>query len=548
MKKLLIAAVSLFLPAAAYCGASSFGEITTVAPSARANAMGDAYTAADGDTLGFYYNPAQTAPRSAAVAYQRGYSDGDGTGIFAASLPGALPGGYNLALGFAYYNAGDMDMYTNGGSPLTFNAEQDWLLQANVSRQVSGVISVGATAKVAHLSLFDAASGSALLWDVGALAKYPFANIGFAVQNVGQQLKLGDANETFPSSWRLGAYRGFALKGNAVNAAVDYVKYRSETPYLRLGGEFVYNETLAFRLGYEFRNSLAAANTLLYGIGLTLHSWTFDYALVPYQTLGATHRLSVTYKFETAEKVKNAPVPAPVITPAAAPLIATVSVQDSDGDGVADTLDKCPGTPAGTAVDAAGCPVDSDGDGVSDYLDKCPGTSTGTAVNANGCPAASTAEVTALDRLFEIAAPDSVTPGLVDAVRSAAADPGCPWEQKDKLCMKLVMEFDYDKAELKGEFSAQLKEIAAFLAANPAARIELRGYTDDKGDDDYNFKLSAARAKVVMEHFVSVEGTAAARLSAEGLGKAQPVSSNQTDEGRKDNRRVMAVLSMEGTR
>lgn len=58
--------------------------------------------------------------------------------------------------------------------------------------------------------------------------------------------------------------------------------------------------------------------------------------------------------------------------------------KDSDGDGVSDKIDKCPGTPANVKVDRTGCPIDSDGDGVSDYLDKCPNTA-GLA-NVGGCP------------------------------------------------------------------------------------------------------------------------------------------------------------------
>jgi OOP family OmpA-OmpF porin len=59
---------------------------------------------------------------------------------------------------------------------------------------------------------------------------------------------------------------------------------------------------------------------------------------------------------------------------------------DSDGDGVADGIDRCPRTPAGTRVDAYGCELDSDGDGVKDSKDKCPGTPAGVSVNADGCP------------------------------------------------------------------------------------------------------------------------------------------------------------------
>lgn len=60
--------------------------------------------------------------------------------------------------------------------------------------------------------------------------------------------------------------------------------------------------------------------------------------------------------------------------------------KDADHDGVNDTKDACPNTPAGAAVDATGCPLDSDHDGVYDGLDKCPGTPAGARVDATGCP------------------------------------------------------------------------------------------------------------------------------------------------------------------
>ncbi len=62
------------------------------------------------------------------------------------------------------------------------------------------------------------------------------------------------------------------------------------------------------------------------------------------------------------------------------------SSKDSDGDGVPDSRDKCPGTPKGVKVDSHGCPIDSDNDGVPDYLDKCPNTPSGVKVDATGCP------------------------------------------------------------------------------------------------------------------------------------------------------------------
>ncbi len=72
-------------------------------------------------------------------------------------------------------------------------------------------------------------------------------------------------------------------------------------------------------------------------------------------------------------------------TPTGAPVDAQGCEPDSDGDGVANRLDHCPGTPAGARVDARGCEFDSDGDGVVDRLDQCPNTPAGARVDAKGC-------------------------------------------------------------------------------------------------------------------------------------------------------------------
>jgi bacillopeptidase F len=100
---------------------------------------------------------------------------------------------------------------------------------------------------------------------------------------------------------------------------------------------------------------------------------------------------------------------------------------DSDGDGVADHLDQCPGTPIGETVNTAGCALsqlDSDGDGVSDALDQCPNTPAGEPVDATGCPVSQTDSdgdgvSDALDQC-----PNTPPGELVDAV-------GCSASQKD---------------------------------------------------------------------------------------------------------------------
>ena len=75
------------------------------------------------------------------------------------------------------------------------------------------------------------------------------------------------------------------------------------------------------------------------------------------------------------------------------------------------------------------------------------------------------------------------------------------------------------------------------MAANPALKIEVQGHTDNLGGDDYNQKLSEARANSVMI-WLTQHGVVAGRVTAKGYGKARPVADNNSDEGRMKNRRV----------
>ena len=206
-----------------------------------------------------------------------------------------------------------------------------------------------------------------------------------------------------------------------------------------------------------------------------------------------------------------------------------------------------PDAPKPAAAAVPGIAPDTDGDTIPDPLDKCPGTPKAISVDTAGCPSGSPVEIRAMERLSLVAAPGSITPLVVAAVRGAAGDPSCPWYQVGKMC-QLVIEFDYDKAEIKSGFAAQLKEIAAFMSANPEAKIELQGHTDDRGSVAYNLNLSRNRAGIVKKHFVKTGGLDAGRLSVRGIGKSKPIASNETEEGRAENRRVIAVLSFTSTR
>lgn len=101
--------------------------------------------------------------------------------------------------------------------------------------------------------------------------------------------------------------------------------------------------------------------------------------------------------------------------------------------------------------------------------------------------------------------------------------------------------FDTDKAEIKSESEAALKEIAKMIKANPKKKYYLVGHTDNAGAFDHNLKLSKDRADAVVKELVGKYSVPASSLTAFGAGPTSPIDSNITEEGRAKNRRVELV-------
>lgn len=146
--------------------------------------------------------------------------------------------------------------------------------------------------------------------------------------------------------------------------------------------------------------------------------------------------------------------------------------KDTDGDGVADQFDKCPGTPAGTAVDGSGCPLPKM------QVDSVAGTATG----------------------YE------------------------------------PIQFEFNSSVLKTESYPILDALSSRLRENNS-KVTLKGYASSEGTAAYNMKLSKDRANSVKTYLVN-SGVNASQVTARGYGEANPVASNDTEEGRIQNRRV----------
>ena len=169
--------------------------------------------------------------------------------------------------------------------------------------------------------------------------------------------------------------------------------------------------------------------------------------------------------------------------------------KDSDGDGVADHLDKCPNTPAGAKVDGSGCELDTDGDGIPNWKDDCP-SEKGT-VELNGCPAMGTATMADVSNI----------------------------------------QFEYNSSVLRTSSYSTLDKVSSDLKANSSANLQLDGHASEEGTTEYNQQLSVDRANAVKTYLVN-SGIDAKRIMTRGYGETRPIASNATEEGRILNRRV----------
>ncbi|HCD9234091.1 OmpA family protein [Elizabethkingia ursingii] len=105
-----------------------------------------------------------------------------------------------------------------------------------------------------------------------------------------------------------------------------------------------------------------------------------------------------------------------------------------------------------------------------------------------------------------------------------------------------TINFDFNSSNLTTAAKTNLDKLIPVFKTNPDTNINVSGYTDSKGSDAYNLSLSEKRANAVIGYFVanSLDGN---RFVAKGMGKADPVASNDTDAGRAQNRRVEFTIT-----
>ena len=185
---------------------------------------------------------------------------------------------------------------------------------------------------------------------------------------------------------------------------------------------------------------------------------------------------------------------------------------DNDNDGIPDVKDQCPNEPEDfdKFQDEDGCPdPDNDNDGIPDALDQCPDKpeTFNNYQDEDGCP----------DEKPQLVLPEAGKELILQGVTFATG-----------------------KATLTENAKKVLDIVCESLKNNPEVFLEIRGFTDNTGSAVTNLNLSQARAESVRDYFVE-NGIASDRLRAIGYGEANPIASNNTEEGRAKNRRIEFV-------
>jgi OOP family OmpA-OmpF porin len=137
-------------------------------------------------------------------------------------------------------------------------------------------------------------------------------------------------------------------------------------------------------------------------------------------------------------------------------------------------------------------------------------------------------------------------PPAPEVVSAPPPPPPPPVIMYEKTTMSATTLFDFDKAVLKEEGKVALHELDDDIKAKGAkvVDIDVIGHTDSTGPEDYNMDLSVRRAQAVADYIIS-EGIDASIIDVSGEGESNPIASNDTREGRAENRRVDIHVGVE---
>src|SRR5690606_19620745 len=230
-------------------------------------------------------------------------------------------------------------------------------------------------------------------------------------------------------------------------------------------------------------------------------------------------------------------------------------VPDTDGDGIRDDVDQCPGTPRGTTVTPNGCPpVNTDSIAAAERAAAERAAAERAAAERAAAEKARADSIAAAERARAdsiVAAERAAAQAERDSIARAAGISAAQIQALRDSLRKLSenananivlpgVNFATGTSNLTQSSRFILDEVAATLNENPNIRVEVAGHTDNTGGRALNERLSLARAESVKNYLVT-KGVSADRMTTAGYAWDQPVAPNTTRAGRALNRRTELV-------
>ncbi|HEY6877112.1 MAG TPA: OmpA family protein [Polyangiales bacterium] len=221
------------------------------------------------------------------------------------------------------------------------------------------------------------------------------------------------------------------------------------------------------------------------------------------------------------------------------------TASDRDGDGIADTADKCVDVPEDRDgfQDDDGCPEDdNDGDGIPDASDGCPSIAEDKDgfQDEDGCAEEDNDRDGVLDK-------DDQCPLEPETLNGERDDDGCPDQglivmQDDRVLLQERLLFDTNSARIKKSAEPILRAIVKLQSQHPEwTKVRIEGHADQRGDTKFNQELSERRATAAREALISL-GVPEELIVAEGYGANKLLSSDESSEAYSKNRRVEFVV------
>jgi hypothetical protein len=293
---LVLASGALAPGRAAAAGEAGFAFLK-LGVGARAMGMGGAYVAEANDPTAVYWNPAGLGGLGRTqITFMHNEWIQDFRQDFAAvAVPAFRDGRGGLALGLSTFYADEFERRSDTGVLLGHFGFNDILATGSVAYPFSDALTGGFSAKFIR-EMIDQEDATSVAFDAGARLAVPRTSLVLAgaLQNVGTKAKFVSESFELPTTIRLGAANGWRLASWSSDArlSAEFRKANGEDSRIQLGGEWLYRETAALRVGYKLGYD---EEDVSFGLGLSRDRFRFDYALVPLSAdLGTTHFFSLT--------------------------------------------------------------------------------------------------------------------------------------------------------------------------------------------------------------------------------------------------------------